>query len=627
MTPKPSLRARIRYRFDNLLASGTRSLVVWLAIATISLIIVASVIEAIIGIRVDGQRVSFVEALWLALLRTLDPGTMGGDVGWAFRLISLFVTLGGVLIVSSLIALMAEGISRRAMELGRGKTVVAETGHTLILGWSPKVFTIIEELVVANGNQRNASIVLLAPLDKAEMEQQLKSRVPNRGSTRLILRTGTPYELVDLNIVNPESAKSIIVVRPEDDDGDPFVVKTVLALLSSDRLRPDLPCVAEVADDATADSLRQVVSGRLVEVVESHDLMARMTAQVCRQPGLSAAYQELLDFDGDEIYFQNEPLIVGMTFGEALMCYEDSSLLGLRFADGRVVVNPPMDTVISEGDQVVAVAEDDDKVRCTGKVEYRAPALGNGNGARPRNPERLLMLGWNELAPTMIRELDHYVAPGSEVVVLADGNPIAQHQHVLDGLRNVSLELRPSPEDEVLQAELMGGRPVDHLVMLCDRRQGTEATVDTRALLNLLQVRQWMEGTGHRVNVVLELLDERDVSLVPPSSMEEFIVSERFTSLLMAQLSENIHVGKVFEDLLDEEGSELYLKPAALYAPPSEVAFGEIVAAARDRGEVALGYRLASSNGRLGGVALNPRKSSRVTLGPEDSVVVVAQGQ
>ncbi|MDP8955671.1 MAG: potassium transporter TrkA [Actinomycetota bacterium] len=619
-----SPRARLRYRFDNLVASGTRPLIVGLAVATVALILVAATVQAILRINVDGLQVGFLEALWLSLLRTLDPGTMADDVGWPFRVISLIVTLGGVLIVSSLIGLLANGINQRVMELGRGRTLVAETGHTLILGWSPAVFTILSELVLANRNLRRASVVVLAPFDKSEMDQELKTRIRDRGPTDIVVRTGSPYEAADLSIVNPTAAKSIVVVRPDNEDGDAFVVKTVLALISSNLLRPGASCVAEMRDQSMAESLRQVVPDS-VDVVQSQGIMARITAQVCRQPGLGKAYQDLLDFGGDEIYFRREPSLRGMTFGDALLCFDDSSVIGLRRRDGTVVLNPPMETVIAQEDEIIAVAEDDDRIRFTGRASFEPQVTADSAHSSEREPEHFLILGWNELAPRIIRELDHYVSSGSEVVVVPNGSAPADNG-VSGGLRNIKVEWRSASIDaDTLDGDLAGDRPLDHVLLLSDRRRGSEATADARALMTLLQIRQWIHRSGHDINVVLELLDERDVALVPPSPAEEFIVSEQFTSLLMAQLSENAEVGHVFADLLDEAGSELYLKPANLYAPPQEVAYGNVVAAARARGEVALGYRSGSAGDGHRGVVLNPPKSSRIRLASHDSVLVLAE--
>ena len=36
-----------------------------------------------------------------------------------------------------------------------------------------------------------------------------------------------------------------------------------------------------------------------------------------------------------------------MTYGDAIMGYEDSALIGLRFADGAVKMNPPMDADVA----------------------------------------------------------------------------------------------------------------------------------------------------------------------------------------------------------------------------------------------------------------------------------------
>src|SRR5690606_28200695 len=88
------------------------------------------------------------------------------------------------------------------------------------------------------------------------------------------------------------------------------------------------------------------------------DLISRITVQTCRQSGLSLVYTELLDFDGDEIYFSEQPALVGRTYGEAQLHFDDCTLIGIHTGDA-VTVNPPPSTVISAGDQLVLIAEDD----------------------------------------------------------------------------------------------------------------------------------------------------------------------------------------------------------------------------------------------------------------------------
>lgn len=604
------------------MSSGTKGMILWLAGVTVALIFVVSLVEAIARVSIDGKELSFPEALWLSMLRTMDPGTMGGDQGAFFRVASLIVTIGGVLVVSSLIGLLANGIADKLAELRRGRSPVMETGHTLILGWSPKIYAIISELTIANENQRHASIVVLAPLDKDEMEHDISARLPDMKTTRLVCRTGVPYELVDLNIAQPARAKSVIVLNPGGIDGDAEVVKTSLALLHIFGDSGVAPVIVEIQKGSVGVALEEGTQGAIT-VIRSADIIAKVTAQVCRQPGLSQVYQELFDFDGDEIYFQEIPELAGKTFGDALLSFDGAAILGFRFADGRIQLNPPIDTTISAGDQVIAVAEDDDKILFTGirtgfPTSAAAPPLEH-------LPESFLLVGWNDIAGRIIQELDPYVAPGSTLAIAVDDDLIdRENLAVPEPLSNIECRVLDRTLDRASLHEVVAEERFDHAVVLCYRDGLTEAQADARVLLTLLHLRSAIDEAGTDTNIVAELLDERDVDLFPQDNSGEFIVSERLTALIMAQLSENNELAPVFEDLLDEAGSELYLIPAANYLQTgTATGFADIVAAARSRGEVALGYQV--TNGAEVEVVINPRKDRAVTLGEADCVIVLGE--
>jgi len=76
---KITLLDRIRYRFDNLMARGTIALIGWLFVASLLLVLIVSLIVVLLGEGPAEGQLSFAQAAWMSMLRTLDPGTMGDD--------------------------------------------------------------------------------------------------------------------------------------------------------------------------------------------------------------------------------------------------------------------------------------------------------------------------------------------------------------------------------------------------------------------------------------------------------------------------------------------------------------------------------------------------------------------
>ena len=202
-----SLRARLRYRFDTSLARGPIALVAWLAGLVLLVAVAGAIFINVISATFGGSLNSTLkEDLWQSILRTVDTGTFSSDTEWPTRLVALTITLSGIFLAGSLIGIIASAIDQRVERLRLGRSPVLEVGHTLILGWSPRLPLIIRELVVANQNLRHSTIVVLSALPKTEMEEQLRDRIGDTGTTRVICRTGHTSAPDYLEIVNLTSA-------------------------------------------------------------------------------------------------------------------------------------------------------------------------------------------------------------------------------------------------------------------------------------------------------------------------------------------------------------------------------------------------------------------------------------
>jgi len=630
---KPTFSQRLRYQFDNLMSRGTPAMIGMLFVLSLVVVFIAGAVISITGFVQEGEsgRLSFGEAAWESLMRTLDSGTMGGDTGMGFRLVMLFVTLGGIFVVSALIGVLNNAIEGQMERLRKGRSRVLESNHTLVLGWSAQIFTILNELMAANENQKNARIIVLADKDKVEMEDEIRERVQVRGKTRIICRSGGPIDPNDIEITSPHAAKCIIVLPPENNDPDIDVIKTVLAITNNPNRRAEpYHIVTQIRDSKNMNVLKMVGVNDNVQAILTGDLIARVVAQTSRQSGLSVVYTELMDFGGDEIYFKHEPGLAGKTFGEALLAYEDTSLMGLRKADGKILLGPPMDSRIESDDQIFALSADDDTIRLSGlnPVPIDETLIRSSRIPLTLQPEKCLILGWNRSGTTIVHELDNYVAKGSQVTVVADALSIEKQIRTQGGkLQNQKLVVQ---EGETTDRDLLNGLHVeeyDHVIVLAySTLEPQEA--DAKTLVTLLHLRDMSEKDETPFSIVSEMLDLRNRELAEATQVDDFIVSEHLVSLMMAQLSENAELFNVFIDIFDPEGAEIYLKPVDDYVATGEpVNFYTVVEAARRRGETTLGYRItseASVAGKSYGVHTNPKKSEKVTFSPEDKVIVIA---
>ncbi|TQM69861.1 Castor and Pollux protein voltage-gated ion channel component [Actinomadura hallensis] len=616
---------RVRYWFDRTMSKGTPALIGWLGLASAALVVVVATAAVVVAPDDSADNGNWPGMVWRSLLRTLDPGTMGDDTGTGpFLGLMLLATVGGIFIVSSLIGVITTGLEGKIAELRKGRSRVVEHGHTVLLGWSEQVFTVVAELVEANQSKRKSCVAILANRDKVEMEDAIRDRVGDLGRTRIVCRTGDPLKIADVELVSPGTARSIVIVTPETEDADTRVIKVLLSLGSREwgRRRPHV--VAAVHDSANLPAAR-LAGGENANVIDADDVAIRLIVQSHRQSGLSQVYTDLLDFAGHEFYMRREPALAGTTFGDALSAYELGIPSGLRRADGTVLLNPPMDTVIRTDDEVIVLAEDDLLIRLASDPAppVKEAAIATATPRAPE-PERTLMLGWNHRAPKIIELLDEFLAPGSALTVAA---PREDPTGRLRPRTNLAVDfVRAEPTDRP-SLEALDVGSYQHIIVLSE--EGVDhKSADARTLVTLLHLRDMEDALGDPFSIVSEINDDANREIAQVTKADDFVVSEKLISLMLTQLSENRYLYDVFVDLLDPAGSEIYLKPACDYLVPGEEAdFATLTESARRRGEVALGYRLTEHFHEPPdyGVVLNPDKTAPLTLAADDRVIVLAE--
>ena len=109
----------------------------------------------------------------------------------------------------------------------------------------------------------------------------------------------------------------------------------------------DFPIVIELYLPRNRDVVQAVAPGR-VFMVDAEEILAKVMVQTSRTTGLSVVYSELLSFDGCEMYFY-EADWGGIEFGKCQFHFPDGVPIGIRNAEGEVVIRPALSTVLGAG--------------------------------------------------------------------------------------------------------------------------------------------------------------------------------------------------------------------------------------------------------------------------------------
>jgi len=646
---KPTFRESIHYYIDNYLAKGSQALFLSLLLTFLSALGILSLLRIIFSFWVPDESGWFGN-LWMAFLQLTAPGSMGHDTKSPaiMKITAVLAGFTGVVIFSTLIATLTTALNSAIASLKRGHSRVLESEHTLIVGWSQRVTEILREIVEANESGEDPVVVVMSEKEKPWMDNYLRTNFKNRGNTRIVTRSGNPASPASLMHVNAAEARSVIVLANCDDNAteneqvasDARGIKVVLALETA-APNAEFPIVTELFLERN----RRVVLGMLperVKVIDSEEILAKVMVQTSRTSGLSTVYSELLSFEGCEMYITHADWN-GITFGKSQFHFPDGVPIGIRMPSGFVQLRPSVDTVLKDDFELLIVAEDDSTIEFRENPVAVPRELTIPNRRSEQKQEKMLMLGWSSKAPIIISEHAEYVLEGSEVVIAlnkpseANRIEIAQLNDQVDELSIQLVEINPFDGEQLAELKPF---EFDDIIILPQNLSidGNAERIDSETIVVLLLLRSMRkqikaEGGIVTTKIVTEVLDSNNQGLIHQAGVNDFIISNRLVSMLFAQISEEPEIQKVYDDLFQEDGSEIYVKPVELYFDsfPQQVTFADIMGLVQQRDEeVCIGVKQGAKVGNADenyGIKLIPFKDVEYELNEGDALVVVAEDE
>ncbi len=654
--PEQQRKARLRYRFDTFMAKGGSSIFKVLTAVFVGTFLLIGLLRGAMQLlfpelALQHEELGFFGNLYITFLEITDPGNMAQDIysNAGYKAVAVLAGIAGIVLLSALIAFITTALDQKLYELKRGRSKVIETDHTLILGWNEqRIVEIVRELKIANESEDDACVVILADYDKEEMDDVLRLRLGDTATTRIVTRSGDVSSITNLDMVSLEQAGSVIILAGCDDTdnaerkaaSDAKAIQTVLATTGGDAAEDKGSVIVEIFNPTHREIVRSSFPDHVI-TVDTRDILAKLLVQTSRSVGLSVVYNEILSFDGCELYFY-EADWDGRPFGEIGYCFPDGVPMGIRRADGGILLKPEADQPMTPGDEVLILADDDSTIDFQGSPVATPVDLPLPARRLEQRVERELMIGWSFKSAAIIREFADYIIDGSEVSVLLK-HPTAEQRAEIEALDDEldSITVSLLVKDCLNIEELMSVRPFeyDNIVILAGSGAEDETIdagrIDSENIVALLLLRrifsQYPEESRN-TKLITEILDSQNDALVAKAGVQDVIISNRLVSMIMAQLAESRDIEKVYDDIFQEDGSEIYLKPVSLYFEtlPADASFADLMAIAQKRDEICIGVKLkALEDSKIdnNGITLIPEKNARFQLGPDDSLVVLAEDE
>lgn len=630
-TGRPTLRQRLTYTVDLILSKGVAGVFLLAVIGTLLLLLVLVPILVTVQIVATntGAWSDIPNQIWVGFAQVFKLGKAQGP--WIDQLSAALVAIIGIFFTGILFGILIRSVSEKMARLRDTGGQIIARNHTAILGWSSIGETLLEQLAFANENQRNPAVAVLDSQSKLKNEEAIK--FTDTRNTRVMFRKGRVHKPEDFDIIRVDLSNRVIIMADWGADNyDERIITSLLALSRYKEKKPDWNATVVAALKNGRDTASAAIAAEYpVVILDVGQFLTRLMLRTTLQPGLYTVYTDLFNFGKDELYFVHEPTLIGKTLGEALLAYPESAPVGIKTPDAALL-HPDLDTVIGPEDQLVVIAHDDDTA-VVGAVPDIDETTINATFAKAPNGggTNWLFIGWSPALADVLAELSNYstepvsvelVCREDDLVRISDAD--TRHPHV-----DVTVSEWPNHVDPstMLYEKKLGS--FDYIVIF---NQLADLDIrDSSTFMVMLQANAIAHSlpAEDRPAIVTELLEPKLRKLCKPGA-GDIVVDSEMVALMTAQLSENPGLLPILVDLCDAAGSEIYLKAVGLYVKPGSMNYATLVAAARRRGEIAIGYRRNADTGNKKknfGIMLNANKNTIIDVDPADQLIVLAADQ
>jgi ion channel POLLUX/CASTOR len=446
----------------------------------------------------------------------LDPGTYESERPFAVRFLSVLVIVTAMVTFSGgIIAYVANVFSAVIEKSKKGRSQLFLKDHIVILNWNSEAPEIIADFL---SKKEKKDIVILSSIEKESIEGQIKNKALERGlktnQCEILIRTGSVFSEAGLKAIMVQEAKTIIILRNEgagglsDDDADILSLKAMMMALS-EISRPEQTIIIEVAKKETAQLIQADPShhSQVLPII-AQELMGNLIAQTILVPKINEVYDEIFSYHGVEFYE-----IPTQSEKEALQTY--SSLIPL-----------------AEKERTFALAENKTALRQHRKTVLSAPRLLRIGRPLARENRNVVVFGKSSKKPYLEESIRRFS---------------------FDSGQKTNISFVEETDPQVILRVVKSLTSVDTILLLSDDSL-PEDRLDSNVLFALLLLKEVTKE--RKIKVIVEILNQRHQEIPQRYDVENVIVSTKYVSHMITQISDDRNLFPLFKDLLTYDETE-----------------------------------------------------------------------
>ncbi|CAN8063809.1 unnamed protein product [Agarophyton chilense] len=654
VSPSDAVPEKLRFNVNDRLSFWFSEFLMWHPSARVVALLAATLLFMFIGSFLyrlaDPQQKEAPHPFWHSVRAIANPLEDDWESNY-LRATSITLAAIGMVFFAVLVGMVTESVESAVHAVDGARSSVIVKDHILVCGWGPHVSQILKD--ISSLSNQIPVVVLAKPDKKSIMFSQLRETLPEEQlrKLRLFYRPGIPFLKDDLSRVAATRARKIILITERHGDPADADRQTLSRAMA---LRQNLPgftgdIVAELRSERDERILKTILENtraRSVETVNARKLLYRFMAQAIRQPGLADVVTDLM---GDDIRLvfhvkaadKIAPHLVGSKVSTLKPTSVQRSILCGFVTDGSLTMGLDSNLIVQPSTELLLLG--DQQNGANAKHVHSSPP--KGTIIRPasirmeetkKEPESYLICGWRPELRHMLRELDKILVRGSKVTILAEDAPEKPGKT----FKNLSLSAIHKRADRFENLEELfhqNHKGFDHVVILnsafsdnaLQESTGTEedtATLASLAYLNELLQSQEQGQHGVETVVTVELLNERIARMAKDQGyVVNSILPHNLSAKIAAQTVRDSRLNSVWNELLSQEGREVYLRPCGVYegVPSSRKSFARIADDISGCGDIVIGYIRGD-----GLVTINPSEDDRIALrewSAKDMLIVLSE--